>query len=211
MRHTLYLLAMAAILVVACSKTKKSRQVYGGCIQRTTIDDPADLRMSAEDSAYGLSLMKKWWAPYKSFRLIKVERLPYTMRPVTHLVVQQYIDGLPLLSNTMMLSFTDDSLTSVSGRIKSTTLDTVRSLTPDSIKAIYFALIAREPGFIKQEATQYRCLTAIAGYYDLNTGSGNDTVKIVKAWKVHPSEDVDPVALINDNGNLIYFFNGIYH
>jgi len=211
MKYTFLPIVMAIILLAACSKTKKSRTIYGGCIQRAAYDDPMNRSISAVDSAYAISLMKQWWPHYDEVRLITVNRLAGGVNTSTQLVVQQYINGLPVLSSRMGLNFRNDTLTLVSSRLKTTTLDNIRSLSLDSIKAVFFAQIAKEPAYIQQQAATYRCLVAIPGYYDLNTGSGADTVNMIKAWKVYPSEWYAPEMIVGDDGKLISFFNGVYH
>jgi hypothetical protein len=54
------------------------------------------------------------------------------------------------------------------------------------------------------------CVTAQFGYYDLNAGTGNESTKLTKAWRVGLKNNVYPIAIFRyDNGQLIAFDSGI--
>ena len=55
------------------------------------------------------------------------------------------------------------------------------------------------------------CVNAEFGFFNLNSGTGNNMESIVKAWHLTPKYKVYPEAYYQDNGQRIYYFDGIVY
>lgn len=132
--------------------------------------------------------------------------------------VDQYTKGLRILNGQLVFSFKNDILDMTVFNINggqfttSTNLNTVPQLNLGTIRKLFLESAGKFEN--KLEEYSNTCLNAEFGYYNINAGTGNSTVVLIKAWKVTPADrsfpsDYPQAVYRDDNGALIYYDNGI--
>ena len=126
-----------------------------------------------------------------------------------HIAAIQYINGLPVLSDGFAYHFKDGIYYTTSGKVySSVSLDNRSQLTLSKLRDLYMTETVDKGGF--NPTYRDSCVVAQFGYFNLNAGTGNTTVNMVKAWRIHLKTQDYPVATFrDDNGQLIYFDSGI--
>lgn len=130
-------------------------------------------------------------------------------------VAQQYVNGVAILNSGLGFNFTNGKLTFSSGKkYNKINLDTTSYLSLSKIRTLFLSDVKNDEHY---STANYNLndsiLKAQFGYYDLNQGTSDTTIGIVKAWKVtlksteYPSDY--PIGYYQDNGIKIGFNDGI--
>jgi len=209
MRYVLYPCIGALLLLASCAKNRHAPGDDNGCMNFSTIDDTHPYRLTEADSVYAMSLITTTTLPYHDMRLLRVIYDTIGARTYVLARTQQYINNLPVFTSTVDVEFINGALQPLPGNIIGTTMDAKPALPLSKVRWLYFNKLQDASEYSQFKSPQDSCLTAIFGYYDLNAGTGNKTLKLTKAWVVHPPHSGYPLAIINDNGDVISFDDGM--
>ena len=127
--------------------------------------------------------------------------------------VKEFTNGLEIFTGEILFSFKNNLFNLQNGNhTNGTTLNNTPNLTVGQIRTLFLGHIEQ----FDHNSNQYKdsCFSAEFGYFNLNSGTNNQTENLIKSWKItlrnriYPSEY--PIAYYQDsNGNLIYYSNGI--
>jgi hypothetical protein len=124
----------------------------------------------------------------------------------------QFVNGLKVFTGYLGFEFGEnDSFIYKGGdTIPNLSLPNKPRLLNSQVRGIFINEIKND-GFYKNNfEIQDNCIEMEFGYYDLHSGSGNQTKDYTTAWKVYPKNGNYPNAYIDDmRGELIYYDNGI--
>jgi hypothetical protein len=124
----------------------------------------------------------------------------------------QFVNGLKVFTDYWGFEFGENNvLVNMFGdTIRNLSLPSKPILLQSQVRGIFINEIKKD-GFYKNNlAIQDSCIEMEFGYYDLNSGSGNQSGNYTTAWKVYPKNQNYPNAYIDDlRGKLIYYDNGI--
>lgn len=141
---------------------------------------------------------------YTSLRFNSLNGYKYTIVCIT-----QYINGLPVFIQNLNYVFVNRTIQHSTGHvINGTSLDSKSALTLRQLRKLFIDDIESFNG----KGNQYKdsCFNAEFGYYNLNADTGNESIKLIKAWHVTPKFSSYPEAYYQDNsGKRIYYFDGI--
>lgn len=212
-----YFIFFASILLIAsCRKPAGSLPDDPGCTNRIYIPvsahdlNPADLNtVNAVFNANHIDHRDYRFYQYvhDTFQTLYP---PYTAYDQKLVKADQYTNGLHIFNEQINYVFFDDQLHIVAGsRTKGTRLDTQPHLTLSQLRGLFLQEISKHADNAMFTDT---CVNAEFGYYNLN-GSGADTLEhLIKAWHITPLHTRYPEAYYqDDNGSLIYYFNGIVY
>jgi len=126
-----------------------------------------------------------------------------------HIFATQNFNGLQIMSGDAGYHFMDGVYQSTLGKVYgSVSLDNHAHLGLTEVRSLYMSEAIDKQGL----NSTYRdsCVTAQFGYYDLNAGTGNESTKLTKAWRVELKNNIYPIAIFrDDNGQLIAFDSGV--
>jgi hypothetical protein len=220
MKNRYWLFFLSFFILMACQKESQQEDAGllpedPGCIQRLVVPVIAHSLNSAD-----LTVVTQLFAQnninIQSFRFYKYEHdsLQTAFPPFAKLDrkivrVDQYANGLRILTGEMVYNFSNDVLL-VKGNNLNTgiPLDTVSAVRLSQLRGLF---LKHSQAFVRWGVADFKdsCLVAEFGYFDLNAGSGNPTEVFVKAWRVSPKANGFPVGYYKDDGRLIYYFDGI--
>jgi hypothetical protein len=210
---------------VACRKNKSNDQDLiddHGCIEWVTVPVTEHYISSTQvDSANrvfdanGIAHTNLRYV-YFSDDSVSNSAPPYTKYDNIYVVVQQYVNEMPMLSGSVDYTFKNGVLDYVSGNtITTVNLDTVPHLDLATLRKLFINDMQR----FDHNAAQYKdtCLAAQFGYYRLYTNTFTNESTIIKAWLVSSKSHMPyayPYGYLHgmyrdDNGSSIYFSNGI--
>ena len=134
---------------------------------------------------------------------------PYTKFDQKLIRADQYANGVRLFEYNVVYNFKDDIFDFANGIVNETiTLNTNPKQTLVRLRKLYISDLEQ----FNQKGASYKdsCLKAEFGYYELNSGAGNDKKIWVKAWKVTPQNTDYPQGYYQDeNGSRIAYSDGI--
>ena len=124
----------------------------------------------------------------------------------------QYLNGLKVFTDYLAFEFgANDSLIHQDGyKITNLSLSNKPKLSLAQVRLIFINAMKNDGFYKNNYAIQDSCIDMEFGYYDLNSGSGNQVKNYTSAWKVYPQNREYPIAYIDDlHKKLIYYFNGV--
>ena len=218
MKKLIFIFACLSLVFIACKKEHKTTGIIGddyGCINRK-MTTAQDTTVALSDYIFARQLFQSSNIDQSDLKMesVRYDTIINFNNQIQHQVIvmeQQYINNLPILNVEAKYTFNNGAYDYFSGKlISSCNLDTIPTLRLTQVRGRYVAALiaSNSPAYL----TAYKdsCLIAEFGYYDINTGSSNKTVNIVKAWHVYPVNNGGlPEAYIKDDGTLLLFFNGI--
>lgn len=206
----LYLLPVLLLALAACRKNEAPASLGpSGCITQRERDY---FGIKAADSLQAVKLFQQNNIKYDNLvfeRVILNDTITNTEGTTVynHVVVIQYFNGLPILSDDGAYHFRDGLFYLTSGNLyTSINLDNHPTTKLTTLSSLYIAQTRQEYN------TNYRdsCVVAQFGYFNLHAGTADNTPSFIKAWRVTPKNSFWPVALYrDDNAKLIYYDNGI--
>lgn len=124
-----------------------------------------------------------------------------------HVFTQLYANKQPILFAQLNYHFNNGVYQSTSGyAYNSVTLDTVPHARLSQLRYVFIQQ-AKNDWYAAGNNITSTCLVAEFGYFDI---SSNSHGQLIKAWRVTPANQSYPLAMIrDDNGQLIYYTNGI--
>jgi hypothetical protein len=207
----LYLLPVLLLALAACRKNNSTDLGPAGCITQHQKDY---FNLKASDSLQAIKLFQQNNIKYNNLvleRLIMNDTITNTegTHIYNHVVIIQYVNGLPILSGDAGYHFRDGVFQQTSGIIyTSVNLDTHSTLSLPKLSKLYMDEAVNKQGY--NAGFRDSCLVAQFGYFNLNAGSGDNTTKFVKAWRITMKDWFYPVAYYrDDNAQLISFDSGI--
>ena len=210
MRSFYYLLCASILLTI--SSCKKSAIAYdNGCISQIT----RNYSVNASDSLAAVKLFQQNNLPATGLTFYRVELNNVITNPkgtyiYQHIFALQHYNGLLAFNSYIGYHFTNGVFNYQDHPVYgSVNLNATPNLTLPQVRKLYLAA-AKDASSIISRDFKDSCLVAQFGYFDLNSGTGNTTPNIVKAWYITPQHVQYPLAYIrDDNSALIYYFNGI--
>ncbi len=137
---------------------------------------------------------------------------PYARLDEKVVRVEQYANGLRILTGYMSYVFLEDKLSGVGGELSlGTSLDTKPDLSLNELRTLFLNSAEEYDG----AGDKYKdtCLAAEFGYFNLNAGASYMPEKLVKAWRVviknSEQNSQYPQAYYGDDGIFISYDNGI--
>ena len=134
---------------------------------------------------------------------------PYTKFDQKLIRADQYANGLRLFEHNVVYNFKDNIFDFANGIVnENIMLDTNPKQVLARLRKLYISDLEQ----FNQKGASYKdsCLKAEFGYYELNSGSGNNKKIWAKAWKVTPQNRDYPQGYYQDeNGSRISYFDGI--
>lgn len=220
MKRSLFL-CLCLVAVVACKKHKGDDQDLiddHGCIERVTVPVTEHYISSTQVDtvnqvfdASGIAHTNFRYV-YFSHDSVSSYNPPYTKTDNIYVIVQQYMNEMPVLLGSLQYSFQNGVLITVTGNTVTTVnLDTVPHLDLVTLRKLFITDMQR----VDHNAAQYKdtCLAAQFGYYTLVTNTVTNERTIIKAWLVSRKGRmgfVYPQGMYrDDNGSRIYYSNGI--
>ena len=206
----------------ACTKEKTSvqKKIFSGngCIERLTIpQNPHGIDANEVQTVNGLfkiNNIENSTLRYYGYRHDSLQTYyePYALKDEKVVFVQQYINGLPLLTGDMSYVFLEDKFSGKGGELTlGTSLDNKPTLSLEDLRNLFLNSAQAFDGY--GDKFKDTCLSAEFGYYNLNAGTSYAPETLVKAWRVviKNSERASqyPQACYQDNGTLLYYDNGI--
>jgi hypothetical protein len=204
------------LILVACKKGEqvKTLEEDNGCIQKLVI--PVNARETLSNADYNLinALFTTNGIDHSHLRFIRTYRDSVHAYNGTFdfrwVQVLEYPGGLPLFTGGLNYLFKNGIFSGYAGSpLNGATPDSSQALTPGQLRK----LIIDDIEFFNHKGYQFRdsCFNAEFGYYNLNSGTGNNTENIVKAWHLTPENSDYPEGYYQDNGQKIYYFDGIVY
>ena len=226
MKKSIFALLFLGLAVYSCKKmeTEKSTTILedNGCIERANIsvNDHSGFRIENSSISIINSLFQTNGINNTKFRYyffdtdsVQTYFAPFTKYGQKIIRINQFTNGLEIFTSGIVFSFWNDNFKYRNGELTNgTILNSTPTLTIGQIRTLFLGHIQQ----FDQKANQYKdsCFSAQFGYFNLNAGTSNSTENLIKAWKVtlknrvYPSEI--PIAYYkDDNGNLIYYDNGL--
>jgi len=221
MKRSLFL-CLCLVAVVACKKHTGDDQVLiddHGCIERVIVPKTAyDVSNAQADTAnqvFAANGIAHANLRYVGFSHDSVSSFnsPDTKTDHIDVVVQQYVNEMPVLLSNLRYSFENGVLITVTGNTVTTVnLDTVPHLDLVTLRKFFITDLQH----YEHNAAQYKdtCLNAQFGYYNLITNTTTNERAIIKAWLVSRkgagTAYAFPQAMYrDDDGSRIYFDTGI--
>ncbi len=125
----------------------------------------------------------------------------------------QFVNDLKVFSDYWGFEFDkNDSLINQGGdSITNFNLTDKPKLSLAQVRWIFIEAVNNDGWYKNNNEIQDSCLNMEFGYYDINSGSGNQLKNYTTAWYVKPSKKDYPFAYIDDlRGQLITYGNGIF-
>jgi len=205
----LYFITSALILsaiIYSCTKTRTSPS-GNGC---TTQIKRVNYNIKPADSLAAIHLFQQNNIDYStlSFEWIILNDT-LNGHVYQHILATQYFNGLQLMSSDIGYHFLDGVFQSTSGkRYAAVNLDNHAHLSLSQLRALYMSEAIDKQGL--NPTYRDSCVTVQLGYYDLNAGTGNESVNIIKGWRVELKRNTYPIAIFrDDNGLLIAYDSGM--
>ncbi|MES2331975.1 MAG: hypothetical protein V4539_20375 [Bacteroidota bacterium] len=218
MKRYLYFLLFSCLLVASCTKDTLYLAEDPGCIQRVIIPVTAH-SIAAADIITADNLLAQNNIPNNNFQYYRYQKdstqtffPPFAKFENKVVRVNQYTNGERIFNKPMLFHFKNGVFDFQGGDLtKGTSLNTTPLLNLGQLRKLFIDDAQK----FDNNGGQYKntCLTAQFGYYDLNAGDHGPEV-LVKAWKITggPSPIEYPEAYYkDDDGTLIYYFNGIQY
>ncbi|PKR80775.1 hypothetical protein CW751_08365 [Brumimicrobium salinarum] len=144
---------------------------------------------------------------------IQVHRMVTSSYGSYHVHCHQYVNGINLYLSDVAFHFTSkDEFDYMSGTlINQLNLDDNFQMSEKELKKIFKSTV-NDDKFAKERLNAFskNCLTVEPIYYDLNAMKGENSLDIVKAWKVGPKKNSSIKMIIQDsNAEVISFHNGV--
>jgi hypothetical protein len=209
------LIVISFLILAACKKSATPLPQDPGCISRISIPVTAHTIAGADISTVQ-GLFSSNGIDDRNFQYfrylhdtLQTQYPPYTAYDEKLVRVNQYANGLRIFNKDMNYLFLEGRLNFIAGyRSKGTGLGIDPFLTLPQLRGIYLREVSAHGG---GSAFKDSCIAAQFGYYDLHSGTSDTTEKLIKAWHLTPRQSSYPEAFIrDDNGALIYYFNGMY-
>jgi len=202
------------LIILTFLACKKSLEEDNGCVHKLVIPVSAQGTLSTSDYNLINALFTTNGINHSNLRPIRTYRHSMQTYNGVHdfrnVHVLEYTKGLPIFTGTLNYSFKDDIFESYAGRLLSgTTPGIIPSLSLGQLRKLFIDDIE----LYNHLGNQFKdsCVNAEFGYFNLNSGTGDTTEKIVKAWHLTPSHNAYPEAYYQDNGQRIYYFDGIVY
>ena len=202
--------------LLACKKTDTGTcfEEDNGCIQKIVIPVSSQGTLSASDFNLINTLFMTNGIDHSNLRPIRTYRDSLKTYNGTHdfrlVHVLEYKRGLPIFTGTLNYSFKNGIFESYAGRLLSgPTPDITYTLTLGQLRKLFINDIE----LFNHRGNQFKdsCFNAEFGYFNLNSGTGNNTENIVKAWHLTPKYNAYPEGYYQDNGQRIYYFDGVVY
>jgi hypothetical protein len=215
-RHWFFFLPFFFMLMACRKEGVELLPEDPGCISRVVIPVTAHSVNSADFTIVS-QLFAQNNINAQSFRVYKYEHdslqtafPPFAKWDRKIIRVDQYANGLRILTGEMAYSFKNDVLYYQGNNLNTgISLDTIPVVTLSQLRALFLKHSQEFDRWGFGASYKDSCLTAEFGYLDLNAGSGNQTEVFVKAWRVTPKNRDVPVACYQNDGRLIYYSDGI--
>ena len=211
MTKNILFIVVFAIILSSCKKSNSNLTSNlgedNGCIER--IDIPVTSQTSFTTSDYNMlnSLFVTNGVFKSNYRYTRT----YTDNNTRLVHTLQYTSNLPIFNSDLNYAFTNGIYTGFAGKLTNgTSLNTIPTLRTGQIRKLFID----DAELYEHKGLQYKdtCLKAEFGYYNLHSDSYQIEL-LVKAWKVTLKSSMPPfeypIAFYQDNGQLIYYFNGI--
>ncbi|MBO2012596.1 hypothetical protein [Hymenobacter negativus] len=210
------MLAVTAAMLTACSSSHDpAPDDDSGCSETLVVPVSTD-SIGAVEALTSDQLFDRNGIDRRNFRYVRYLRdstqtyfPPYAKFNQQSVMVEEYINGLPLFTGNISFLFKNGVFSFRGGNLSGgTSLSTTPALQAGQVRSLFFATTARfDPS---NSNVREQCVSAQFGYYNLNAGSGNQSENLVKAWKIKVKNADYPFAYYQDNGGLlIYYDNGI--
>jgi hypothetical protein len=213
-------IVLFSIILLSCKKNEsiepESLLEDNGCIERIIIPVNAHSIREVDIASSNILFLKKnidnsrfRYYQYSDDSL-QTQFPPYAKVNYKKIRVEEYTNGLRILTGDLIFSFKNEVFNSLSGtQSKGTNLDTKPKLTLGQLRRLFLESAEkfnRRPIIYKDS-----CFKAEFGYY--NIGSDNKSENLTRAWKVTTKNSISPyeypVAYYQDNdGKLIYYDDG---
>jgi hypothetical protein len=202
------------LIILTFLACKKSLEEDNGCVQKLVI--PVSSQGTLSTSDYNLintlfttnGINRSNLRPIRTYRdSMSTYNGTYDFRNVH---VLEYTKDLPIFTGTLNFSFKNGIFESYAGRLLTgITPDITPSLSLGQLRKLFIDDIE----LFNHKGNQFKdsCVNAEFGYFNLNSGTGNNTENIVKAWHLTPRHIAYPEAYYQDNGQRIYYFDGIVY
>ena len=210
---------LALILLSSCRKVGDDLNIQddinAGCIERkivpVTQHSISNLNIQLVNSLFlknGIDNSKLRYYQYTNDSF-QTYFPPYTKFDQKLVRADQYFNGLRLFEHSVVYNFKEDVFDFANGIVnENIMLDTNPKQTLTRLRKLYVSDLEQ----FNPKGLSYKdsCLKAEFGYYELNSGSGNNKKIWVKAWKVTPQNTDYPQGYYQDeNGSRIAYSDGI--
>jgi hypothetical protein len=226
MKKNILALLLLSLTINSCKKIEAGKEINiledKGCIERANIsvNDHSGHKINNTTISIIDNLFQTNGIDKTKFRFffydtdsVQTYFAPFTKYGQKIIRINQFTNGLEIFTSGTVYSFWNDNFKFRNGELTSgTTLNTTPTLSIGQVRTLFLGHIEQ----FDQKGNQFKdsCFSAQFGYFDLNAGTSNSAENLIKAWKVtlknriYPSEI--PIAFYkDDNGNLIYYDNGI--
>jgi hypothetical protein len=199
--------------IYSCKKSGVDLPEDKGCIERLIIPVNSQGTMPAVDFSLVKTLFTSNGINNPNYRYsrtyrdsVKTFNGTYDYRNV---YIIQYANGLPIFGESLNYLFKNGTFSSYAGAVSNgTSLNTVPLLTLGQLRKLFIGDLQ----LFDHRGNEFKdsCLKAEFGYFNLNSGTGNTTENIVKAWHITPKNGDYPEAYYQDSdGGFILYFNGM--
>jgi hypothetical protein len=214
MKANMLLLLFFTLALLSCKKNNiiNLLEEDNGCIEKIVIPVRSRGTLSTSDYTLISSLFTINGINQSNLRFMRTYRDSlhtyngtYDFRWVN---VLEYRNSLPIFTGTLNYSFRNGIFESYAGNLlNGITPNTKSSMTPGQLRKLFVDDIE----LFNYQGNQYKdsCFNAEFGYFNLNSSTGNNAENIVKAWHLTPKFRSYPEGYYQDNGQRIYYFDGI--
>jgi len=214
MKNLVTFCAVFCFISFSCNKDSALTE-DNGCIERKILPVTAHSISSTEitiaDNLFSSAGINNRNYRYYRYTHDTLQTLypPFTKIDEKGVRVDQFLNRLRIFTGDLAYLFHNDIFHYRGGNLTNgTTLNTTPQLRLGQLRKLFIDNVEQ----FEHIGNRYKdtCLNAEFGYYNLNTGTSNTPELLIKAWRVTQKNNDYPLAYYqDDDGKLIYYFNGI--